>query len=499
MKKIYLLLMILTGLGFSACKKNNYAEGVLSPIIAIVDLKGLYKGADVVLGADKLNGAKEIVGVVISDATAGNAPSGLLVVQNNRRNALRGIGIAVGNASSNYVPGDSVIVQLAGATMTKVNGSMRLTGIAASAVTKVASGKALKVQSVPSGTLIATPDIYENTMVTISKAVTTPEPQSGETFAGDKQINDGFGIVTLHTEAAASYAGNELPFSANFTGIPVITGTGTNSKVVLWPRSADDIFALAATKPTPIVITGYLTDPTGSDANYEYIQLKATKDIDFSVTPYSLVTCNNAGTNPPSPDGWAQGLVRTYKINLTAGKVSKGQFFYVGGNKNIWGLNSTDISSANWISSTLYANLPGADFGTATTNLLANSGNVAGIALFDGVSVTAASVPLDVIMYGGNGAVYAAGPPEIGYRITNTDYYSTINALTRQTQAFYGGGTNTAKLTFPATGNFTKLGGVYDALTGRWTTGRTVTSVPLTLTSPLTTIEEGTGFTTIQN
>jgi hypothetical protein len=499
MKKIYLLLIILTGLGFSACKKDHYAEGVLSPIIAVVDLKDLYKGSDIALSADKLNGAKEMVGVVISDATAGNAPSGLLVVQNNRRNALRGIAIAIGSAASSYVPGDSVVVQLTGATLTKVNGSMRLTGISASAITKVASGKTLKVQSVPSATLIATPDVYEHTVVTISKAVVTPEPQKGETFAGDKQINDGFGIITLHTETTASYATNELPFSANFTGIPVVTGAGTAAKIVLWPRNANDIFALAATKPTPIVITGYLTDPSGSDGNYEYIQLKATKDIDFAVTPYSVVACNNAGTNPPSPDGWAQGLVRTYKINLTAGKVLKGQFFYVGGNKNIWGLNSTDISAANWISSTLYANVPGADFGTATANLLANSGNVAGISVFEGITVTAASVPIDVIMYGGNGAVYAAGPPEIGYRITNTDYYSTINALTRQTQAFYGGGTNTAKLGFPATGNFTKLGGVYDALTGRWTTGRTVTSVPLILTSPLTTIEVGEGFTTIQN
>ncbi len=338
MKKIYLLLIILTALGFSACKKDHYAEGVLSPIIAVVDLKDLYKGSDIALNADKLNGAKELVGVVISDATAGNAPSGLLVVQNNRRNALRGIAIAIGTAASSYVPGDSVIIQLTGATLTKVNGSMRLTGISASAITKVASGKTLKVQSVPSATLIATPDVYEHTMVTISKAVVTPEPQKGETFAGDKQINDGFGIITLHTETTASYATNELPFSANFTGIPVITGAGTAAKVVLWPRNANDIFALAATKPTPIVITGYLTDPSGSDGNYEYIQLKATKDIDFAVTPYSVVACNNAGTNPPSPDGWAQGLVRTYKINLTAGKILKGQFFYVGGNKNIWGL-----------------------------------------------------------------------------------------------------------------------------------------------------------------
>jgi hypothetical protein len=499
MKKIYLLLIMFAAVSFTACKKNDWAEGALSPIIAVVDLRDLYKGADVALNSEKLNGAKQMVGVVISETTSGNAPGGLLIVQNNRRNALRGIAIAVGSAAATYVPGDSVVVQLDGATLTKVNGSMRLTGLSAAAITKVASGKALRVQSVPSATLIASPDVYEHTMVTISKAITTPEPTTGETFAGDKQINDGFGIITLHTETTATYSNNELPFSANFTGIPVVTTTGATTKIVLWPRNANDIFALAATKPTPIVIAGYLTDPTGTDANYEYVQLKATKDIDFAVTPYSLVTCNNAGTNPPSPDGWAQGLARTYKINLTSGKVVKGQLFYVGGNKNIWGLNSTDISAANWISSTQYGNLPGAGFGNAPTNLLANSGNVAGIAVFDGITVTAASVPLDVIMYGGNGTVYLPGPPEIGYRITNTDYYSTINALTRQTQAFYGGGTNTAKLTLPATGNFTKLGGVYDALTGRWTTGRTVTSIPLTLASPLTTIEVGDGFTAIQN
>ncbi|MBB5395050.1 DUF5689 domain-containing protein [Mucilaginibacter sp. AK015] len=499
MKKIYLIIPVLfAALGLFSCKKNNYAEGTLSPIIALVDLKDLYKGADVVLNTDKLNGAKQIVGVVISDATEGNTPKGLLIVQNYRRNALRGIALAIGDAASNYVPGDSVVVQVDGATLTKVNGSTRLIGITEAAITKVAADQAIKVQSVPSGTLLANPDVYESTLVTVSKAITVPEPQTGETYTGDKQINDGFGILTLHTEASASYAGNELPFSANFTGIPVVS-IAADTTIQIWPRNAGDIFALAATKPAPIVITGYLTDPTGGDANYEYIQLMATKDIDFSVTNYSVVTCNNAGTNPPSPLGWSQGLARTYKFNLTQGKVQKGHFFYVGGNKKIYGGNSTDISDANWINSTLYADEPGADFGNPTSNLLANSGNVAGIAVFQGITVDASSVPLDVIMYGGNGNVYSAGPPEIGYRITNTDYYSTINSLTREAQAFYGGGTNTAKLPLPATSNFSKLGGVYDALTGRWTTGRTVTSVPLTITSSLSTIEVGDGFTTIQN
>ncbi|QTE39603.1 DUF5689 domain-containing protein [Mucilaginibacter gossypii] len=499
MKKIYLLLVLATAIGINSCKKNNYAEGSLSPIIAVVDLKGIYKGSDVVLNSTNMGGAKEIVGVVISNAAAGNSPAGVLVVQNNRRNAVRGISLEIGNAAANYVPGDSVIVQVEGATLTKVNGSMRVKGLTESSVNKVATNKAVKVQSVPSATLLASPDVYEGTLVTIAKAVTDPEPQQGETYAGDKTLNDGFGKIIMHTEANAAFATTELPFSANFTGIPLVITSGTDTKMQLWPRTIDDVFTLAATKPSPIIITGYLTNPSGSDADYEYIQFKATKDIDFAVTNYAVVTCNNAGTNPAPANGWAQGLAKTYKFNLTSGTVKKGQFFYVGGNKNIWGKGSTDISSSNWINSTMYAEVPGADFGNVTTNLLANSGNVAGVSVFAGTTVSAASVPLDVIMYGGGGTVYSAGPPEIGYRITNTDYYSTINPVTRTEQGFYGGGSNTSKLPLPTDGLFSQLGGVYDALTGRWVAGRTVTSVPLTLTSPISTIETATGATTIQN
>src|SRR5690606_33927054 len=125
-------------------------------------------------------------------------------------------------------------------------------------------------------------------------------------------------------------------------------------------------------------------DPTSTDANYEYIQLMATKDLDFSVTPFAIVTTNNAGANTPTGypvDGWATGGLRTYKIDLTSGTVTKGEYFYVGANKNIWGSGSTDMSSSKWFQK-MYATDDGDGFGTKTTNLLANSGNAAGIAVF---------------------------------------------------------------------------------------------------------------------
>ncbi|RVU02871.1 hypothetical protein EOD41_02740 [Mucilaginibacter limnophilus] len=495
MKKLALYIIAILALAQAACKKNDYAEGALSPIIAVVDLKDLYKGSDVKLTTENMGGAQQIVGVVISNTTSGNSPAGLLVIQNDRRKEVRGIAIEIGDAASNYLPGDSVTVQVTNATLTRVNGSMRLKGVSADAVTKVSENHTIKVRSVPSSTLMASPDNYENTLITVSNSIVEPEPQPGDTFSGDKTINDGFGKMTVHVEPGATFANDEIPPSANFTGVPVIA----NGKLVLWPRTADDVFELPLIKPSPIIITGYLTDPTGVDANYEYIQFMATRDIDFAETSFAVVTTNNAGSNPAPENGWAQGLARTYKFNLTSGKVSKGQLFYVGGNKNIYGAGSTDISTANWIVSRMYATVPGDDFGAVTANLLANSGNVAGVSVFSGIAVTSASVPLDVIMYGGNGNVYSPGPPEVGYRITNTDYYSTINPVTRLDQSFYGAGTNTSKLTLPATSNFSQLGGVYDAATGRWTKGRTVTSIPLTPTSPLSTIESGDNLTIIVN
>lgn len=503
------------------CKKDSdYISGTISPFISNFDLKKSYKGGELTLTAEVMKGASSIKGVVISDFTSGNSPAGLLVLQNSRTvgngiDSIRGIAFNIGADAAKYTTGDSVHVKVEGGVMKRVDGILQITGVSGSAINKVASGRNIKVPVVNIGKLLATPDMYENTLLTISNTVVEPEPAQGETFAGDKTINDGFGKATLHTEASAAFGGSQLPPSANFTGVVYFKTQNNQAQPYIWMRKADDAFELPLIKPSPVIITGYLPDPQGSDATtsaqYEYIQFLATKDIDFAATPFSVVTTNNAGSANLAPaNGWAIGGARTYKINLTSGTVKKGEFFYAGGaTKVIWGANSASMAAAKWIAAVNYASNAGAGFGTATTNLLANSGNIAGIAVFEGTNVTASSVPMDVMMYGGSNAnsgnVYSAGPPEVGYRITNTDYYSTINPSTRAPQQFYGAGSNTNRLGFqitqanPTGGSFVRLGGVYDAKSGRWRIGRTLSNVTMSLTMPVSALETGTGITVLEN
>lgn len=499
MKKIFAcsLVLLMTAI-FWGCKKNNYPGGVVSSYMSIFDVRNIHKGGDVTLTADNMFGATQIAGVVVSDHSGGNIPTDLLILQDSRRlGQLRGIAVALPNSeATSYVPGDSVIIKVEGAVLKRVNGILQITGLSNADITKVASGIAVQPLIVKSNSVINTPGNYESTLISITKAGFDPSLPPGSTYAGDKVINDGFGNLILHTEATASFANNTLPFLSNFTGIVLPDANGAPQ---LWARVNSDITILSATAPkiAALVITGYLVDPPSTDANYEYIQLLATRDIDFATNNFSIITTNNAGTAAPTGypvAGWATGGARTYKFNITSGSVQKGQYIYVGANTNIWGAGSTDISTSKWFGK-MYATVDGDDFGTKTTNLLANSGNAAGIAVFDKIAIDDQTVPVDVIFFGGNGNMYTAGPPERGYRITNTDYYDIDNPTTLQPQPFFAMGSNTGKFAFPPATNFSQLGGTYNIVTGRWTSARTLNSLLLTTTSTVAAIE---GMTMIE-
>src|SRR5688572_6160191 len=103
-----------------ACKKDNYPGGTVSDYIGMFDVRNIYKGEDVVLTKDNMFGATKITGVVVSDHSGNNLPKGLLVLQDNRRlSKIRGISVDIGDAAATYVPGDSLIINVEGKTLTR--------------------------------------------------------------------------------------------------------------------------------------------------------------------------------------------------------------------------------------------------------------------------------------------------------------------------------------------------------------------------------------------
>lgn len=499
---ICILLLLLVG-----CDKDgNYPGATVSPYIAIFDVRDLYKGNDVALTVDKLYGSSKITGVVVSDHSGGNMPAGLVMLQDRRRlSELRGIAVDLGGAADDYVPGDSLIININGGVLKRVNGILQITSVNPSAVTKVAAGKTIPVNRVTSAQVTANPGKYESTLIVIVKGGFNPAPAPTDVLSGDKLLNDGFGELILQTNSTASFANEPVPFLANFYGVVVMKETNDKSLIPqLKMRKKEDIVILSSTiSVAPVIITGFISDVAGSDGNYEYMQFMATRDIDFSVTPFSVVVTNNANASTPTGfpvNGWATGSMRTYKMNLTAGTAAKGSFFYVGGSgKLINGTSSTNIANANWIRAFNYTTTDGDGFGTKTTGLFANSGNASGLAVFEGTTITASSVPVDVLFVATGGSLFTTTPSPRGYRITNTDWYDTKNPITLEDQPFYRSGSNTLNMTYTTAdrGFFYKMGGEYNVALGRWMKARTQNNILLTKTSTLSEIE-GEGATKLQ-
>lgn len=511
----YLLLLTVIVLSVS-CEKHDYAEGTLSPLTSVEDLRALYQGTDVTVKKSDLMEATQITGVVISNPDSGNVASGIVVLQNTRRNKTRGIILALPNAA-NYKSGDSLLVTAEGGVLKRVNGALQLTGLSDAAISKISAGNRTNVRSVSSYNINIKSDEYESTLVKVTSGTVNPAPIPGDMLAGDKVVVNGADSIMLHTEPAASFAGTQLPAGASFTGIVFISEAVAGTRILqLWPRTSEDITdRLAPVDPNgpklgkfPVVITGFVNDAKGADGNYEYFQFLATRDIDFEQTPMSVVTCTNAGGAAPyagtaPAGGWATGGGRTYKFNLNTGSVKKGEFFYVGGsNKKINGPNTTDISGAKWIRSIAYVTNDGDGFGDKSGGLLPNSGNAGGIAIFEGLNIKETSIPVDAILFGGSGAttIYNA-IANTGYRVADGDHYHAVDAATGTAQPFFFQGTNSYVIPHqsPADqGIFVKLGGNYDTTTKTWTVPRGNTFYLMTATSVISEIET-VNVTTLSN
>lgn len=196
---------------------------------------------------------------------------------------------------------------------------------------------------------------------------------------------------------------------------------------------------------------------------FEYIQFLALKNIDFSATPYCMVTCWNGA---PTPLGWVEGKNgnrTTYQINIAEGKVKKGNFFYVGGRSRLLcGINekyiSPSISADKWIVTKNFFGASGDDDNGAPTGgygILDGGGEVDGVAVFRGTSIDENTVPMDAVFFGSTISATHY------YQIPDNDIYSRKHPITDKDQPYFSMGSNTATMgaSIGDVGDFYILGG----------------------------------------
>lgn len=225
------------------------------------------------------------------------------------------------------------------------------------------------------------------------------------------------------------------------------------------------------------VISGMMVNPRGYDARdpgfvswgitypgeFEYVQFIALKDIDFTETPYCMVTTWN---DNPTRMGWVEGKNNnrtTHQFNIDKGTVKKGDFFIVGGRSRLLcGINenyiSPSISADKWIIAKNYFSAPGDDGNGSPTGgygILDGGGEVDGVAVFRGTSIDENTVPMDAIFFG------KTLSKKHYYQIPNNDLYSRTHPINGTEQPYFSSGSNTTSMgvSIGDVGDFYLMGG----------------------------------------
>ncbi|HQW81448.1 MAG TPA: Calx-beta domain-containing protein [Pseudomonadota bacterium] len=230
--------------------------------------------------------------------------------------------------------------------------------------------------------------------------------------------------------------------------------------------------ALPAFAQSPgMVISEYLANPSGTDSPFEYVELVATRTIDFTVTPYTVVFSNN-GT--ATANGWRAGAGLTYAFAITSGSVVAGDVVYVGGSSMV--PTGTKLRTINTGTTAGDGTIGNAN----ATGVLGNGGgNADSIGLFDVAvaSLTSSTVPVDAIFYGtGTGTAVVTGG-SAGYELPVNDRYSGGKLQTTSFIALE-----------PANGTPTHATGALNVASGSWPTVRTWATAAATAGTTITLI-----------
>lgn len=167
-----------------------------------------------------------------------------------------------------------------------------------------------------------------------------------------------------------------------------------------------------------LVISEFFPNPAGTDSCHEFVELIATKPINFGLTPYTIIVNNNGNATTA---GWIAGGAISYAFAITSGTVAAGNVVYVGGSCMVPAGQKLRVLNVK------YVNGDGGIGTPAASGVFGNGGaNADGVAVFDlpVASITNSSVPRDALFFGtGLGsAIVNAGVD--GYQMPVNDLYS---------------------------------------------------------------------------
>lgn len=234
-----------------SCVKDyhNPASGTPGDVITIFALKQAYQGSEVTLSKEAIGGASKIAGVVISDKTGLNVEPGTFVLQqtvsttNSATDVTRGIILKMSSGNADYNFGDSLIININGLKLDRLNGRLTISGLTPDKVS-LAGTRVPLVRYVTLGILKVNMDEYESTLISLNADVA--DFAGGTTFAGLRKLKDNTGPeIYLQTRNEASFSGTQVPLDAQFNGIAGYYNEASkdtaSAKKVIMPRTAADI------------------------------------------------------------------------------------------------------------------------------------------------------------------------------------------------------------------------------------------------------------------
>lgn len=194
-----------------------------------------------------------------------------------------------------------------------------------------------------------------------------------------------------------------------------------NYKAILF-FAASLLCSMVSTAQQPaLIIQRIFPNPSGNESPKEFVELVATRAIDFSSEPFTVIFLDAKDAS-----GWNAGGIYSYCFAITTGTAVAGDRLYVGGSS----LSSyvTTGPTCKIMRTINTGTTAGDGFGDADTDnggVLGNGGSHAdGIGVFNSLpsAVTASSVPVDAVFFGA-----AIGTAANKFPVPVSDLYSGGN------------------------------------------------------------------------